>query len=83
MNITLKLYASLGEYLPQEAQRHALKVSVNNQDTPNGILKRFNVPHASIHLVLINGIYIEPAARERAEFKEGDTLAVWPPVAGG
>ncbi len=35
------------------------------------------------HLVLLNGVYLTPEQREQATFKEGDTLAVWPPVAGG
>jgi molybdopterin converting factor small subunit len=35
------------------------------------------------HLVLLNGVYLSLTEREKALFKDGDTLSVWPPVAGG
>jgi sulfur carrier protein ThiS len=35
------------------------------------------------HLVLVNGIFVSPSARANTRIGEGDTLAVWPPVAGG
>jgi molybdopterin synthase sulfur carrier subunit len=36
-----------------------------------------------VHLVLINGKYIEPAMRLSQTLVEGDVLAIWPPIAGG
>lgn len=83
MEITLKLYASLGQYLPESAEKHCTKVGVSSTETAFSILDRFNVPKESAHLVLLNGIYLQPEEREMPKFKDGDTLAVWPPVAGG
>lgn len=47
------------------------------------VLVRYEIPKDAVHLVLLNGIYIEPEARETPIFSEGDVLALWPPVAGG
>jgi molybdopterin converting factor small subunit len=36
-----------------------------------------------VHLVLVNGTYIAPEKRSTHLLIEGDTLAIWPPIAGG
>jgi molybdopterin converting factor small subunit len=36
-----------------------------------------------VHLVLVNGVYVPPAERLSFTPKEGDVLAIWPPIAGG
>jgi molybdopterin converting factor small subunit len=41
------------------------------------------VPRKLSHLVLVNGVYAHPDERDTAILKDGDTLAIWPPVAGG
>lgn len=83
MEITLKLYASLSQYLPEAAENHAVKINISASATAFSVLDRFNVPKESAHLVLLNGIYLSADERARSGFKDGDTLAVWPPVAGG
>ncbi len=83
MEITFKLYATLSQYLPEEADKHAIKLTISDSDTAYTLLDKFSVPRESAHLVLLNGIYLEPEARENMHFSDGDTLAVWPPVAGG
>lgn len=83
MKVTLKLYASLQDHLPADAKNHSTAVTIAESETPYQLLERFNVPRKMAHLVILNGIYLYPADREKPVFKEGDTLAVWPPVAGG
>jgi molybdopterin synthase sulfur carrier subunit len=51
--------------------------------TANAIIEQFRVPQKMAHLVLRNGIYIEPERRDQAMFKDGDVIAIWPPIAGG
>ncbi len=36
-----------------------------------------------VHLVLVNGKYVEPADRMTRTLIDGDVLAIWPPIAGG
>lgn len=83
MLVTLKLYASLGVHLPDGAQRNQADVTVDDGMTIGGLLDAYNVPPQSRHLVLLNGVFQPPAGRCGVRLKQGDALAVWPPVAGG
>ena len=83
MQITLKLYATLSEYLPEGTQKHRINLNISSEETPYAVIERYHVPRDRVHLVLLNGVYLTPEQRGQAAFKEGDTLAVWPPVAGG
>lgn len=82
MRITLKLYASLGAYLPAQAREHAVTLDVVPGTSADALIDRHNIPRALAHLVLRNGVYLAPEQRSQA-LAEGDTLAIWPPVAGG
>jgi sulfur carrier protein ThiS len=81
--ITLKLFATLGDYLPPDARDNRVDLDIDESDTVQGILVRHQVPERLTHLVLINGVYIPPAARATQRLAPGDQLAVWPPIAGG
>ena len=83
MQITVKLYATLMGYLPAGADRHAIKIDITAQASANSIIDQFKVPREMAHLVLLNGVYLRPGERDHPGFKDGDTLAIWPPVAGG
>ena len=83
MKVTLKLYALLGKYLPPEAHKNEVEIDVEEGTTAADVLRRYNVPEEMCHLVLINGSFVPPGARDTATLHEDDALAVWPPVAGG
>ena len=83
MQITLKLYANLGEYLPPGTRENAIQLDVPEEITAYTLIDRFQVPREMAHLVLLNGVYLHPEERDQPCLKEGDTIAVWPPVAGG
>ena len=83
MKITLKLYAMLSDYLPSGAQDHAAEIDVAEDISPHQLIDRLKIPREMAHLVLLNGVYLEPETRDHPTFKEGDTLAIWPPIAGG
>jgi len=83
MRITLKLFATLGQYLPSGARANAVEVEVPDGATAHEVLDRFAVPRDSVHLVLLNGTYLDARARDERPIAEQDALAVWPPVAGG
>lgn len=83
MKIKFKLYATLGEYLPAGTVANTVEVDAERAASPYSLLDQFKVPRAKAHLVLVNGVYVPPAARESFVLEDGDTLAIWPPVAGG
>lgn len=83
MNITLKLFASLGQYLPEGARANAVVVEVPEAATAHQVLDLFKVPRAKAHLVMVDGVYLDAGAREARALKSGEALAIWPPVAGG
>lgn len=83
MTITLKLYAGLQKYLPEGSSGVSVQLQIDPDSTPELVLKSLNIPQQTIHLVMINGIYLAPDARNQTFFNDNDVLAVWPAVAGG
>ena len=84
MRITFKLFAQLQDYLPPEAR----KTNVVSLEIPDGtcvaqVIERFSLPPRLVHLVLLDGAFIPPAERPGRVLRDGETLAIWPPVAGG
>lgn len=84
MQITLKLYASLTDYLPPD-QRAGNRVGLDVAPgaTVSMVIEPFKLPMKLVHLVLINGHYVPPEERGSRALVEGDVLAIWPPIAGG
>ncbi|HJO75820.1 MAG TPA: MoaD/ThiS family protein [Rhodospirillales bacterium] len=87
MIIRIKLFASLGKYIPNGT---AVGPTGNEADmeaadgaTISDIIGSLNLPIEFCHLVLVNGYFISPSARGSHVLTEGDDLAIWPPVAGG
>lgn len=84
MKITLKLFASLTDYLPVEARyTNVVALDIAPETSISQIIEPYGLPPRLVHLVLINGKYIEPAQRLTQTLVEGDVLAIWPPIAGG
>lgn len=83
IHINFKLYASLTDYLPADVDGNLVSIELPDNATPHEVIDRFRVPRQEAHLVLLNGVYIKPEERDQPAFAEGDTLAIWPPVAGG
>ncbi|BCO26546.1 hypothetical protein MIZ03_1429 [Rhodoferax lithotrophicus] len=84
MNITLKLFASLTDYLPPESQyTNIVALDIAPETTIGQLVEQYRLPPKQVHLVLVNGSYIAPEQRTIKTLAEGDVLAIWPPIAGG
>ena len=84
MKITFKLFATLQDYLPPEGKKtNALALDVAEGTTVEHLIKRYSLPEKLVHLVLIDGTFIPPGERAGRAMRDGETLAIWPPVAGG
>ena len=84
MKITFKLFATLTDYLPAQArQSNFVELEVPADASISQIIEPFGLPPRLVHLVLVNGVYVAPAERLSRTLKQGDVLAIWPPIAGG
>lgn len=84
MRITLKLFASLTDYLPPHARRdNQVELDVAPEATISAVIEPLGMPPKLVHLVLVNGVYVPPQQRQTHALVEGDVLAIWPPIAGG
>lgn len=84
MNITLKLFASLTDYLPVESKyTNIVALDIAPETTILQLVERYRLPPKEVHLVLVNGSYIAQELRASKTLVEGDVLAIWPPIAGG
>ncbi|HEX4918632.1 MAG TPA: MoaD/ThiS family protein [Limnobacter sp.] len=83
MEITFKLFATLTDYLPAGRVDNAVRLQIPEGSTVQQIIDRFNLPEKLTHLVLVNGVYVDPADRITKTLTEDDVLAIWPPIAGG
>ncbi len=88
MKITFKLFAMLSDHLPSEVdgarrEGNAIALEVPEGTTVQQLIDRFNLPAKLVHLVLVDGTYVSPADRASRVLREGEALAIWPPIAGG
>ena len=83
MKIAFKLFASLSDHLPAGSRDNRIDLDVDDGVSVAELIRRYEVPERNAHLVLVNGLFIPPAERSRRLLREGDEVAVWPPIAGG
>jgi molybdopterin converting factor small subunit len=83
MRLIVKLYAGLSQFLPPAATGNIMELDTVDDMTPAAIIEQFKLPPELVHIVLLNGVYIKPEERSDIVLQDGDTLAMWPPVAGG
>ncbi len=83
MQVQLKLFATLSDHLPAGTEGNVTTLELPEEETVAGALERTGIPAELIHLVILNGVYVPPGERPRRVVHPGDTLALWPPVAGG
>jgi molybdopterin synthase sulfur carrier subunit len=79
MEIEVKLFATLRDYLPKGSSRFSCKMEIDDRTTVEDILSRLNIPEDMPKIILINGTH----AKKDQKLKEGDVLSIFPPVAGG
>jgi sulfur carrier protein ThiS len=83
MEVTVKLFATLGRYLPPNAKHNEMQIEIAEDTSVSQLLRQLELPAALTQVVMINGIYVEPDEREHTTFSPGDEFAIFPPVAGG
>jgi len=83
MKITLKFYSSLSDFLPDDAKKNVGEMDFAENASAQDVVNRLGITMKMVHLTLVNGVYVAPSDLAAQALKEGDTLAMWPPLAGG
>jgi molybdopterin synthase sulfur carrier subunit len=80
MKVQVKLFASLGRYLPDLERGDASEfMEVKEGITIGTLLESLKVPANVVKLIFLNGTH----AHTDQVLHDGDRLGVFPPVAGG
>lgn len=79
MEVRVKLYAGLRRYRPGLAIGRSFPCPVPDGTTVGRLFDEIGVPATIVAIILVNGIQADREHRLR----DGDEVALWPPVAGG
>ncbi|MCF0138244.1 MAG: MoaD/ThiS family protein [Oscillospiraceae bacterium] len=72
--IEVKLFATF-----REGREKAYSLSAEKFHTASEILKELDIPEKDVAILLINGFHSRP----ESAVADGDTVSLFPPVAGG
>ena len=79
MQVKVKLFATLREYLPKDSDGRSCLMNIDESTTIEQIISTFNIPEEIPKIILVNGLN----GTMEQTLKEGDELSIFPPVAGG
>lgn len=78
MQVEVRLFANLAQYLPPGIQGAAL-LEIPEGATVDELIRRLDIPGDLPHLTLVNGQDRAPGHR----LSPGDVVSILPPLAGG
>jgi molybdopterin synthase sulfur carrier subunit len=79
MKVQLILYASLAHLMPAESVDSGGALDVSAGSTVRDLIDRLEIPVESAKVIFLNGRH----AKYDQVLRDGDRVAVFPPVAGG
>jgi molybdopterin synthase sulfur carrier subunit len=79
VTVTVRLFATFRDLLPQAARREGLQMDVHQHDTIRTVMQALGVPDDLPKIVLVNGRH----ASEDSRLADGDIVSVFPPLIGG
>jgi molybdopterin converting factor small subunit len=79
MKIKLKLFATFREFLPEKNDGHSSELELNPGTRVENVIDTLHLPKDIPKIILINGI--QKTSEEILQ--DGDTLSIFPPIAGG
>ena len=79
------MFHAFEKYLPDGAQNGAVTLSVDEGTTLQDLIGTLGIPDDKGKLILINGLSQGACSsvKHNIMINEGDTISIFPPVAGG
>ncbi len=84
MRIQVRLFANLRDRFPND-DRGRGEIELDERATLADLIERLEIPDSLAQMVLIDGLQEPRSHEERARrtLKDGQTVSIFPPVAGG
>ena len=84
MRIYVRLFANLRDRFPQAARGRG-EIELDEGASLDDLIERLEIPDRLAQMVLINGQQAprDHAARAGYILEEGETVSIFPPIAGG
>jgi molybdopterin synthase sulfur carrier subunit len=79
MEIEVKLFATLRDYLPKGSGRFSCQMEIGDHTRIQDILSKLKIPEDIPKIILVNGVH----GKKDQILKPGDVVSIFPPVAGG
>ena len=79
MEIEVRLFATLQEYLPKGGSKYSSKLRVERENTVGDVLNKLNIPKKIPKLLFVNGRQVN----EDSVLQPCDVVSIFPPVGGG
>jgi molybdopterin converting factor small subunit len=79
MKVRVKLFATFQEYLPEGTGLDGIEIEIKEGSTLKDIYQKFNLPEKIQKITLVEGKH----QKEDYVVNEGETISVFPPIAGG
>ncbi len=79
MKVELKLYASYRDHLPEGTHGDIAQMELKVGSTINDLMKEIELAEEKPKIIFKNGKHAKP----ESIIEDGDSVAIFPPVAGG
>ena len=79
MNVTVKLFASARQYLPENSDGGSCEIKLQKSAAVQDLVTHLGIPAALPKMVLVNGLH----SHYSQKLTEGDVVSIIPPIAGG
>ena len=79
MNVEVKLFFDFKTFLPSGSSKNTTIINLEKGTTVQKLIEILKLPPKIPKNIILNGITVE----NDRELKEGDSIAIFPPMAGG
>ena len=83
MRIEVRATGILADYLPAAKVADSVALEVSADATPLDVARRLGMPADESYLVVVNEVVVPRAEHRTRRLRDGDRLALMPPLSGG